>query len=61
MSGLREGIHLDTNGVVVYAVDGIVGWMHPISFREMFGEELYQELLARPRVQSEYTPEELDE
>ncbi len=60
MSILAENVHLDTNGVVVFNVDGMAGWMHPYSFREIAGEEAYQELLARPRVQSEYTAEELE-
>lgn len=60
-SKLAEGVNLDTNGVVVIfdAVHHFKGWMHPLSFREEYGEEAYQELLARPRVQSEYTEEEL--
>lgn len=37
------------------------GCMHPYSFRDMFGEEMYQELLARPRVPSPYPDDENDE
>lgn len=62
MSGkLAKGVNLDTNGVVVLT-DGehFLGWMHPYSFRDMF-PEFWEELLARPRVQSEYTEEELSD
>lgn len=55
-SKLADNVHLDTNGVVVFPG----GMMHPYSFRDLMGEEAYQELLARPRVQSEYTEEELN-
>jgi hypothetical protein len=60
MSKLAEVVNLDTNGVVVFSVGKMHGWMHPGTFRAMMGEEAYQELLARPRVQSEYTDEELN-
>jgi hypothetical protein len=61
ISKLAKGVNLDTNGVVVIS-DGehFRGWMHPYAFRDIMGEEAYQELLARPRVQSEYTEEELN-
>ena len=52
---LSQAVHLDTNGVVIFPG----GMMHPESFRFLVGEQAYQELLARPRVQSEYTDEEL--
>ena len=62
-SKIAEGVNLDTNGVVVYTINGpygpIHGWMHPKAFRDIMGDAAYQELLARPRVQSEYTDEEL--
>jgi hypothetical protein len=54
---LSQAVHLDTNGVVRFPG----GMMHPESFRFIAGEQAYQELLARPRVQSEYTEEELSE
>ena len=54
---LSDAVHLDTNGVVCFPG----GYMHPGSFRYIAGEEAYQALLARPRVQSEYTDEELEE
>lgn len=58
-SKLAEGVNLDTNGVVVLTANGVrLGWMHPFQFRDMFPEH-WEELLARPRVQSEYTEEEL--
>lgn len=58
-SKLAEGVNLDTNGVVVIHTNGMNAWMHPESFRDIMGDEAYQELLKRPRVQSEYTDEEL--
>jgi hypothetical protein len=60
-SKLPESVNLDTNGVVVINTGVIRAWMHPYSFRDIYGEEAYQELLKRPRVQSEYTEEELNE
>ena len=58
-SKLAEGVNLDTNGVVVITSSaGFHGWMHPYTFRERF-PDLWEELLARPRVQSEYTDTEL--
>ena len=60
-SEFAEGVNLDTNGVVVINIDGISrAWMHPFSFRDMWPEH-WEELLARPRVQSEFTDEELSE
>ena len=41
---------LTKGGVVV----GPAGWMHPMTFRDVFGEEEYQALLDRPRVIHEY-------
>ena len=41
-----------TVGGVVY-LDGI-GYMHPHAFRDVFGEEMYNELLSRPRIVCEY-------
>lgn len=52
---LSDAVHLDTNGVVIFPG----GMMHPESFRFLVGEHGYQELLKRPRVQSEYTDDEL--
>lgn len=53
---LSDAVHLDTSGAVVFPG----GMMHSESFRFLCGELAYQELLKRPRVQSEYTDEELD-
>jgi hypothetical protein len=47
---LDPDVHLDTEGVVNFPG----GFMHPYSFRDLMGEEAYQELLARPRVPSPY-------
>ena len=52
---LSQAVHLDTQGAVIFPG----GMMHPESFRFLAGEEAYQALLKRPRVQSEYTDEEL--
>ena len=51
---MRDDIALTVSGVVM--IPGI-GWFHPYSFRDMFGEEAYQELLRRPRVVCEYDDE----
>lgn len=42
---------LTIEGAVMF--DG--GYMHPEAYRTLAGEEAYQELLAGPRVKSEYT------
>lgn len=47
---LNPDAHLDTEGAVIFPG----GIMHPYSFRDIFGEDAYQELLARPRVPSPY-------
>ena len=47
---LKPDVHLDTEGAVNFPG----GFMNPLAFREMFGEEMWQELLARPRVPSPY-------
>lgn len=49
---VRDDIRITVEGVVV-----VPGWgyMHPLAYRDMAGEEAYQELLAKPRVLSEYT------
>lgn len=52
---LSQDVHLDINGVVCFPG----GWMHPESFKFLCGETAYKELLARPRVQSEFTDEGL--
>jgi hypothetical protein len=52
-----EAVRLDTNGVVIFPG----GMMHPKSYRDICGEAAYQALLKLPRVQSEYTDEELSE
>lgn len=48
---LRDDIAL-TIGNAVIIPD--VGYMHPQCFRDIMGEEAYQELLKRPRVKCEY-------
>lgn len=48
---LNPDVHLDTEGAVI--IPGL-GFMHPYAFRDLMGEEAYQELLARPRVPSPY-------
>jgi len=53
-SKLAEGVNLTVDGVVLFSVNGISGFMHPPAFRDLNGEEAYQELLARPRVPSPY-------
>ena len=50
-----NAVRLDTNGVVIFPG----GMMHPQSFRFLCGDAAYEALLALPRVQSEYTDEEL--
>lgn len=52
---MRDDIQLTVSGVVW--IPG-VGFMHPFSFRDMAGEEAYQELLKRPRVVTSYDLEE---
>ena len=51
---LADGVNLTDDGVVFINTETIQGFMHPYSFRDMMGEEAYQELLARPRVRSPY-------
>ncbi len=51
-----DAVRLDTNGVVKFPG----GWMHPNSFRAICGDAAYEALLKLPRVQSEYTAEELE-
>jgi hypothetical protein len=48
---LKEGVCL-TNDGVVFIPGG--GYMHPYALRDLLGEDAYQELLARPRIASEY-------
>lgn len=45
-----------TVGGVVMGPRG--SFMHPESFRDMFGEEAYQELLKKPRVVTSYDIED---
>ena len=45
-----EDFHLTTDGEVVFPM----GFMHLYTFRDIYGEEEYQKLLARPRVASPY-------
>jgi hypothetical protein len=57
MSILKEGVNLTVGGAVKFPG----GYMHPESFRNLWGEEAYQELLERPRVVCEYDYEDEDE
>lgn len=50
-NNLHPDARMDTEGCVVFP-GGV--FMHPLSFRDIFGEDAYQELLARPRVPSPY-------
>jgi hypothetical protein len=52
---MRDDLALTVNGVVV--IPG-VGYLHAECFRELAGEEAYQELLKRPRVVCEYDYED---
>jgi hypothetical protein len=52
---MRDDIQLTVSGVVW--IPG-VGMMHPESFRDMAGEEAYQELLKRPRIVTSYDLED---
>lgn len=54
MSILADHVHLTVGGAVQF--EG--GYCHPEVIRDMFGEEAYQELLARPRVVCEYDYED---
>jgi len=55
MSSLNPKVRLTVSGAVYFPG----GFMHPISFREMFGQEMWEELLARPRIVTSYDiPEE---
>lgn len=48
---LHKDVRLSVGGVVI-GPRGIM--MHPESFREVFGEIAFQELLARPRIVTSY-------
>jgi len=56
MSQVKQNVHLTVSGAVVF--DG--GFMHPETFRNIFGEESYQELLSRPRIVTSYDIEDED-
>ena len=45
---LNPDVHLTVDGMVEWPNGG----MHPEMFRDMMGEDAYQELLRRPRVKS---------
>lgn len=53
---ISPNVHLTDDGVVLFPG----GAMHPYAFRDLVGEDAYQELLARPRVPNPYrdNPEE---
>jgi len=48
---MRDDIALTVSGVVI--IPGF-GYLHPRTFKDIAGEEAYQELLRRPRVICEY-------
>lgn len=50
----RDTVRMTVGGAVKF--DG--GYIHPESYRELMGEDAYQELLALPRVVCEYDEEE---
>jgi len=54
MSILAEDVHLTVGGSVQFRG----GYIHPYAFRDLMGEEAYQELLARPRIVCEYDYED---
>ena len=54
---VHPAVRLDVNGVVLFPG----GMMHPYTFRDMMGEDAYQELLARPRVASPYSKENTED
>jgi hypothetical protein len=47
---------MTVGGVVMM---GSFGFMHPETAREIMGEEAYQEMLAKPRIVTEYDVEEI--
>ncbi len=51
---LRSEVRLTASGVVAFRG----GFMHPESFRDLMGEEAYQELLKRPRIVTSYDVED---
>ncbi len=57
---LAEGVNLTVGGSVLINTPKFYGYIHPDAFREMMGEEMYQELLARPKVVCEYDYEDDD-
>jgi len=52
MTIVNEDVFISYEGVV--CLPGF-GYIHPYAFRDLMGEEAYQEILARPRKPSEYT------
>lgn len=52
---LSPNVRLTVSGVVSL---GGFAFMHPESFRQEFGEEVYQELLSRPRIVCVYDYDE---
>jgi hypothetical protein len=51
---LREGVNLTVGGAVKFPG----GYIHPYAFRDLTGEEAWEELLVRPRIVCEYDYEE---
>ena len=52
MSEIRDDIFVTYEGVI--CIPGS-GYMHPYAFRDLMGEEAYQEVINRPWRPSEYT------
>lgn len=55
MANLKDGVRLTVGGAVSI---GNGGYMHPYSFRDLMGEDAYQELLSRPAIVCEYDVDE---
>lgn len=51
---VQDDVRLTVGGAVKFQG----GYMHPEYFRDMMGEQAYQELLSRPRVVCEYDYED---
>jgi hypothetical protein len=50
-SEVAADIHLTVGGSIRV---GNRGFIHPLAFRALFGEEAFREVMSRPRVVSEY-------
>lgn len=52
MSNIRDDIFVTYEGVICIPGNG---YMHPYAFRDLMGENAYQEVINRPWQPSEYT------